>query len=266
MKPIDPPQSNHTTPPDSYEKYRRRKLWKTIRNRVLSRDGQCMRCTGKAEVVHHRSYAPEVMQGLADEYLVSLCHGCHTVVEFDDSGNYRPWQEEESVLLTPDTGKDFPEPEVDLRRSYTPKPLGWERMSNLRQVGWYQRNSELLEAKRRKRPKSIVTYHTDRTSAEAAAFEILDRIPALKEKFRENSARLLLALLTQGHQLYGNDCALKSGLKPMNAKKEFDIFADLVMRSKEYGRLSKRDRKTMEQVAIWNQPTVARDKRRSNLK
>ena len=207
------------------------------------------------------------MQGLADECLVSLCHGCHAVVEFDDAGNYRSWHEEERVLLTLDTGKDFTELEVDLRRSYTQKPPGWERMSNLRQVGWYRRNSELLEVKRRKRPKPIVKYYKDRTSAEAAAFEILDRIPALKGRFRESWEMLMLALLTQGHHLQGNSCALESGLSPMNSKKEFERFADHIMTSsRDYDRLSKRDRRAMEQVAIWNHTPVAGDKRRSTLK
>ncbi len=92
----------HQRPPPGYEKYLRRKLWKTIRARILERDGgRCLRCGGGADEVHHRSYAPEVMDGRADEWLVSLCSGCHTVVEFDDAGGWRPWAEKERVLFTP---------------------------------------------------------------------------------------------------------------------------------------------------------------------
>jgi hypothetical protein len=34
-------------------------------------------------VVHHRSYAKEVMDGLCDERLISLCHNCHGRIEFE---------------------------------------------------------------------------------------------------------------------------------------------------------------------------------------
>ncbi|WP_368681202.1 HNH endonuclease, partial [Acinetobacter baumannii] len=47
-----------------YEDYRKTKLWKTIKARVLVRDSyQCQRCKGKATVVHHISYDQEVMLG-----------------------------------------------------------------------------------------------------------------------------------------------------------------------------------------------------------
>ena len=67
-----------------YETYLSGPLWKIIRSRVLDRDGKvCQRCASMASVVHHRSYADDVMLGNRDEMLVSLCRGCHDFIEFD---------------------------------------------------------------------------------------------------------------------------------------------------------------------------------------
>jgi hypothetical protein len=249
----------HQSPPQNYAKYRRRKLWKTIRTRVLGRDrGRCFRCCGKADVVHHRSYGPEVMEGLADEYLISLCDGCHTVVEFDDEGNWRPWSEKERVLLTPDTRTDFPEPVIDLRRKYTPRPPEWERMNNVQRVGWLRRKYELQEAKRKKRPRPITTHFKSRRAAESAAFKVLDKIPALKGRFREDWDRLYLALMTQGYELFGNAEFLTSGLQPKTAQKHFKSMADSMQRRKGYSPLSKKERRELEALAIWNSPKLKR--------
>ncbi len=67
-----------------YSNYKKTKLWKQIKTRILERDqSKCQRCKGRAEVVHHISYLPMVMLGLEDSQLISLCSGCHNIVHFD---------------------------------------------------------------------------------------------------------------------------------------------------------------------------------------
>lgn len=173
---MEEPLSEHPYPPPDYARYRRRKVWLTTRERVLQRDSRrCFRCAGPAEVVHHRSYAPDVIVGAADEWLISLCHGCHENVEFDDAGFRRSWLEKERSLITPDRGTDIPEPAVDLRRRSTPRPAGWERMTKLRQQAWNQRAAQLINERRKRNPSS--DWYATRAEAETAAFEILGAAP-----------------------------------------------------------------------------------------
>lgn len=69
---------------DDYELYLASDLWKTIRERVWVRDGlACRVCNSRAEVVHHTSYDRDVLDGNRDEALVSLCHDCHSAIEFN---------------------------------------------------------------------------------------------------------------------------------------------------------------------------------------
>jgi hypothetical protein len=86
-----------------YEKYRRRKLWaKIIVPRVLERDGGlCRRCGCKAEIVHHKSYASEVMRGKMDDQLISVCQACHKIIHFDDAGRRRAMAEWNAFLSMP---------------------------------------------------------------------------------------------------------------------------------------------------------------------
>jgi hypothetical protein len=65
-----------------YEEYQRGYLWfAVIRPRVLQRDWhKCWICRGHATEVHHASYHPFVMAGLADEWLYSVCRECHEFV------------------------------------------------------------------------------------------------------------------------------------------------------------------------------------------
>lgn len=119
----------------SYENYLSRSLWKTIKKRVLARDRlTCKRCNGRAAIVHHRSYTLEVFKGEDDEQLVSVCEGCHHVIEFDDEGQRRISREKEAVLYQPCSRVDYPPIKVDLRLKSTPFPDDWERMN------WWQRN------------------------------------------------------------------------------------------------------------------------------
>jgi 5-methylcytosine-specific restriction endonuclease McrA len=131
-----------------YGRYLRSKEWLHIRRRVLKRDQrQCWRCGGQATLVHHRSYAPEVLAGNNDEQLASLCEGCHTVVHYEDSGAERPWHETERILLEKCHVADFPTPKVDLRRRWPNFPPEWPRMTAVQRSAWQQEHSRIKFAR-----------------------------------------------------------------------------------------------------------------------
>lgn len=120
--------------------YLKSKEWAKIRRRVLKRDGKvCRRCGGKATLVHHRSYAEEVMQGRDDEQLASLCEGCHNVIGSDEAGNRRNSEQSDRLLLQKYESVSFPAPKVDLRRGADERklrPLQWDRMSAVERAAW----------------------------------------------------------------------------------------------------------------------------------
>lgn len=252
-------------PPDDYENYRKRKLWKTIRDRVFERDRRkCRRCYGPAEVVHHRSYAPEVMEGNADEWLVSLCHGCHTVVEFEDSNVRRLWPEKERVLWTPDMQIDFPEPVIDLRRwqiGYALRPKGWERMNINQKNGWERRRDELVAERRKKSRRLTTHYFPSRKAAEAEAYRVLDAHPLLRGRFRDRGADqgtiLYLAMLSLGRKLYENSAHIVP-ITPKAAKKLFDSFLQ-----QRAGRdfLTEHERELLDKSAVWKKSRGAPERR-----
>ena len=245
----------HQRPPPEYEKYLRRKLWKTIRGRILERDGgRCFRCNGGADEVHHRSYAPEVMEGLADGWLVSLCGGCHTVVEFDDSGGWRSWAEKERVLFTPDTGIDIPEPSVNLRLrqwQFDP-PVERAQMSSVRRAIWMRRSRGLWVESRKVRRLPVEIIHPNREAAEAAAFAILDEQPSLAGRFRSSGELLHLALLTRGHELPPRSRRMMTGYRPAAAKKRFEKRIVGAMAWTHCEPVSEGDRAILESAATWN--------------
>lgn len=252
------PRRRDQVPPDDYENYRKRKLWKAIRDRIFERDRcKCRRCYGPAEVVHHRSYACEVMEGNADEWLVSLCHGCHTVVEFDDFNVRRSWPEKERVLWTPDMRIDFPEPVIDLRRwqiGYALHPKSWERMNINQQSGWERRRDELVSERQKKSRRSTTHYFPSREAAEAEAYRVLDAHPLLRGHFRDHEASqgtiLYLAMLSQGRKLYESSAHIVP-IAPRAAKKLFDNFV-------RYGTgrdlLNEYERELLDKSAVWKKP------------
>jgi hypothetical protein len=120
-----------------YENYRSRAKWKKIRERVLARDNQtCRRCNGRACVVHHRSYTLEVLDGMDDAQLASLCDGCHNVVEIDDNGSRRSFSEKDLILMTKCWSNIYPIVKVDLRLKFEKHPAGWDRMNWWQQTGY----------------------------------------------------------------------------------------------------------------------------------
>ncbi len=74
---------------DDYTTYLQSDLWRlVIRPRVLARDNEkCFKCGGTATCVHHCCYDKDVMDGLADDQLKSLCRKCHEEIEFRTDGS-----------------------------------------------------------------------------------------------------------------------------------------------------------------------------------
>ena len=80
----------HDSPPLDYDMYLRSSLWKSIRSRVKKATGRrCVGCGEAATAVHHRSYAPAVLDGDDDSQLVPLCNDCHHEVHFEANGTKR---------------------------------------------------------------------------------------------------------------------------------------------------------------------------------
>lgn len=129
----------------SHSEYLATPLWKKIRGRVLRRDKRkCVRCGARAGEVHHRSYAREVLEGNADHLLVSLCRGCHEVVEFDESGRKRTHEERERILATP---APTAIPDVVIKGKKRAKllpPAGASRMSAAQLADYYGRGLEAM--------------------------------------------------------------------------------------------------------------------------
>jgi ribosome modulation factor len=79
---------------DYYPEYQKGALWRiVIRPRVLARDNYtCWCCSFGANSVHHASYHPLVMSGLADEWLFSVCSKCHEGIHSGDPSYPLQWR------------------------------------------------------------------------------------------------------------------------------------------------------------------------------
>jgi hypothetical protein len=141
-------------PPEDYAAYLESALWSEIKARVLDRDARiCFFCGGNASVVHHRSYAREVLAGRADHLLASLCNVCHAHIHFDQTGAWLPPQVTDALLLTRAGRQDFPQPHFDPRmRLASHLPKEWRVMNAAQQAGWKaqfaQMRAEYLHARR----------------------------------------------------------------------------------------------------------------------
>jgi len=139
-RPSDP---NDVMLMDYREEYLPSKLWHKIRRRVLKRDEKtCVFCRGHADVVHHRSYERDVLEGKADHMLVSLCRACHDYIHIDDVGRRRTMEESDLILLEKSPPTHIPEPILDLRRK-SPHPPEWSRMNSDQRKAWVTRNNSL---------------------------------------------------------------------------------------------------------------------------
>jgi hypothetical protein len=67
----------------SYRDYLASRVWKQIRETVLSETPRCQCCDGGlATAVHHVVYDFKTMRGRARHNLVAICDGCHFSIEF----------------------------------------------------------------------------------------------------------------------------------------------------------------------------------------
>jgi 5-methylcytosine-specific restriction endonuclease McrA len=81
----------HTLRFADYAEYLASELWRSIRQRVLTRDkGLCTGCKGPANEVHHGSYTRANLTGLDLRDLYSVCRVCHHACEFKANGEKRP--------------------------------------------------------------------------------------------------------------------------------------------------------------------------------
>jgi hypothetical protein len=129
---------------DYHTEYLQSNLWRKIKRRVLKRDGHtCQLCEGKGNVVHHKSYERNVLEGAADNLLITLCEGCHNIVHFNELGEKRSCEQQEKVLAEKQLQQDFPEPKIDLRRRIQTKPKEWARMTAIQRALWRNRCQQL---------------------------------------------------------------------------------------------------------------------------
>ena len=103
----------------------------------------CASCGGYGIIVHHRSYAPEVLRGEADELLATVCEACHHNIHFKPDGTKRVESEWDSALEAGLRDASIPEPKVDLRRRGMPHPPEWDQMT-AKQRNLYSKRWQLL--------------------------------------------------------------------------------------------------------------------------
>jgi 5-methylcytosine-specific restriction endonuclease McrA len=117
-----------------YEDYRKTKLWKTIKCRVMIRDNHhCQRCGGAAELIHHICYDDLVMLGQDDSKLIALCSGCHELVHYKNTGEKRNSAEQITALTDMELNEKMPK--VDLRLSRR-QPKMWSRLTSVQKREW----------------------------------------------------------------------------------------------------------------------------------
>lgn len=74
----------------TYADYLKSHLWASIKRQVMDKaKGKCRLCRKEAEVVHHRRYDRDVMEGKRNCHLIALCRSCHHIVEFNQNGQKR---------------------------------------------------------------------------------------------------------------------------------------------------------------------------------
>lgn len=116
-----------------YADYLKSALWKRIKKRVLERDTKtCQCCGGKGNVVHHRSYERDVMEGHNDAMLATVCNGCHDIIHFTDVGERRGAAEADAVFVAGQRQTDIPPVgKIDLRSPKINYPGGTKRVTSL---------------------------------------------------------------------------------------------------------------------------------------
>ena len=144
-----PRDPNDPVQMDYHSEYLVSNLWARIKRRVLKRDQKlCQSCGGRGIIVHHRSYAAEVLRGEADEMLATVCEPCHNNIHFKPDGTKRGEAEWDAVFIAGQHQRDFPEPKIDLRRARPIPPPEWQTMTALQRGLWRQRVQALTLEKR----------------------------------------------------------------------------------------------------------------------
>jgi hypothetical protein len=76
-----------------YATYLQSPLWKSIRQKVFTRDQHwCRVCENKAEQVHHTRYDLATLRGIDLSQLFSVCRDCHKTIEFDGDVKRQFWE------------------------------------------------------------------------------------------------------------------------------------------------------------------------------
>lgn len=133
---------------DYHKEYLQSYLWRKIKKRVLERDKRtCQSCGGGGNVVHHRSYAQDVLEGKNDAMLSTVCSGCHQLIHFADNGVRRTDAECDALLLQGQKQTWLPEIKIDLRMHVPERPAEWSRMTAVQHSLWHDRYAELRLAK-----------------------------------------------------------------------------------------------------------------------
>ncbi|TAM36941.1 MAG: HNH endonuclease [Burkholderiaceae bacterium] len=116
-----------------YRDYLKSALWRRIKKRVLERDKKtCQCCGGRGNVVHHRSYERDVMEGHNDAMLATVCNGCHDIIHFTDAGEGRSAAEADAVFVAGQRQTDIPPVgKIDLRSPTINYPGGIKRVTSL---------------------------------------------------------------------------------------------------------------------------------------
>lgn len=116
--------------------YRKTKLWKEIRQRILERDQHlCRRCGGSApDTVHHITYADAVILGQDDEKLVAICGGCHNIVHYAPDRSHRVYEDSRSALTDLSLNEEMPK--VDRRIKRPDLMPGWGRFTAAQKEQW----------------------------------------------------------------------------------------------------------------------------------
>ena len=142
---------------DYQTQYLRTKLWREIKQRVLTRDNHvCQSCGGKGNYVHHLAYSRDVLEGSADHLLATVCSGCHDLIHFDEHGRSRDLQEVNRILSKGIKQTDIPEPTINLNRIMPLEvPEQWRRMTSLQQELWHKRAQEIWRERLAARKKRV---------------------------------------------------------------------------------------------------------------
>ena len=140
---------------DYRDQYLRSAGWRRIKKRVLERDQHiCQSCGGVGDVVHHRTYSREVLEGKDDSMLSTVCSGCHDFIHFTDDGTKRSESKTDVLLLTGRRQTDIPDIKIDLRKPIPSMPENWHRMTAAQHAIWYETFSRLRREKLLKKNKN----------------------------------------------------------------------------------------------------------------